>query len=42
MRTGCPNATRLTHEYEAFRTCDISEFDMASLCMDTVYEPLRR
>ena len=27
---------RLTLEYEAFRTRDISGFDMASLCMDTV------
>jgi hypothetical protein len=42
MRAACPNATRLTHEYEAFRTRDISGFDLASLFMDTVYEPLRR
>ena len=42
MRTGCPNATRLTHEYETFRTRDISAFAMAYLCIDTVYKPLRR
>jgi transposase-like protein len=33
---------RLSHEYEAFRTRDLSGFDLASLFMDTVYEPLRR
>ena len=33
---------RLPHEYEACRTRDIRGFAMASLCMDTVYEPLRR
>ena len=33
---------RLSHEYEALRTRDLSGFDIASLCMDTVYEPLRR
>ena len=33
---------RLTQEYEAFRTRDLSGFAPAYLCMDTVYEPLRR
>jgi transposase-like protein len=33
---------RLTHEYEAFRTRDLSGYDIAYLFMDTVYEPLRR
>jgi transposase-like protein len=33
---------RLTHEYDAFRTRDLSGFDIASVFMDTVYEPLRR
>ena len=33
---------RLTHEYEAFRTRDLSGFDIAYLFMDTVYEALRR
>src|SRR5215510_11311329 len=33
---------RLTHEYEAFRTRDLSGFDLAYLFIDTVYEPLRR
>jgi len=33
---------RLPHEYEAFRTRDLSGFDLAYLFMDTVYEPLRR
>ena len=50
MRAGVPPkpATRSTdlrercYEYEAFRTRDISGFDIASLFMDTVYEPLRR
>ena len=33
---------RLSHEYEAFRSRDLSGFDLAYLCIDTVYEPLRR
>jgi hypothetical protein len=33
---------RLPHAYEAFRTRDLSGFDLAYLFMDTVYEPLRR
>jgi transposase-like protein len=33
---------RLTHEYEAFRTRDLSGYDIAYLFMDTVYEPRRR
>jgi transposase-like protein len=33
---------RLPHEYEAFRSRDLSGFDIAYLFMDTVYEPLRR
>lgn len=33
---------RLTHEYEAFRTRDLSGFDIAYLFIDAVYEPLRR
>lgn len=33
---------RLPHAYEAFRTRDLSGFDIASLFMDTLYEPLRR
>jgi transposase-like protein len=32
----------LTHEYEAFRTRDLSGYDSASLLIDAVYEPLRR
>jgi transposase-like protein len=31
----------LTHEYDAFRAHDLSGFDIASLFMDIVYEPLR-
>jgi transposase-like protein len=33
---------RLAHEYEVFRTRDLSGLDMAYLCMDPVYAPLRR
>ena len=33
---------RLRHAYEAFRTRDLSGYDIASLFMDTVSEPLRR
>jgi putative transposase len=33
---------RLTHEYEAFRTRDLSGYDLADRCIDAVYEPLRR
>jgi transposase-like protein len=33
---------RLSHEYEAFRSRDLSGFDLAYLFMDTVYELLRR
>lgn len=33
---------RLTHEYEAFRSRDLSGYDVAYLFIDTVYEPLRR
>jgi transposase-like protein len=33
---------RLTHEYEAFRTRDLSGYDGAYLFIDTVDEPLRR
>jgi putative transposase len=33
---------RLTHEYEAFRTRDLSGYDIAYLFMDAVYEPIRR
>jgi hypothetical protein len=33
---------RLTHEYEALRTRDLSGYDIAYLCIDAVYEPLRR
>jgi transposase-like protein len=33
---------RLSHEYEAFQTRDLSGFDIAYVFMDTVYEPLRR
>ena len=33
---------RLAHEYEAFRTRDLSGDDVAYLFIDTVYEPLRR
>ncbi len=32
----------LTQEYEAFRTRDLSGYDVASLFMDAVDEPLRR
>jgi putative transposase len=32
----------LTQEYEAFRTRDLSGYEVAYLCMDAVYEPLRR
>ena len=32
----------LAHEYEAFRTRDLSGYDIAYLFIDTVYEPLRR
>lgn len=32
----------LTQEYEAFRTRDLSGYDVAYLFMDAVYEPLRR
>jgi transposase-like protein len=32
----------LTHEYEAFRTRDLSGYEVAYLFMDAVYEPLRR
>jgi putative transposase len=32
----------LTQEYEAFRTRDLSGYDIAYLFMDAVYEPLRR
>ena len=31
---------RLSHEYEAFRTRDLSGYDVAYLFIDTVYEPL--
>ena len=33
---------RLTHEYDACRTRDLSGFDSAALCMDTGDEPRRR
>ena len=33
---------RLTHEYDAFRTRDLSGYDLAYLFIDTVYEPVRR
>src|SRR5262245_4530141 len=33
---------RLSHAYEAFRTRDLSGFDRAHVCIDTVYAPLRR
>jgi hypothetical protein len=33
---------RLSHASAAFRTRDLRGFDLASLCMDTVYEPLHR
>jgi putative transposase len=33
---------RLTQEYEAFRTRDLSGYEVAYLFMDAVYEPLRR
>ena len=33
---------RLTHESEAFRSRDLSGYDVAYLFIDTVYEPLRR
>lgn len=33
---------RLAHEYDAFRTRDLSGYDVAYLFIDTVYEPLRR
>lgn len=33
---------RLSQEYEAFRTRDLSGYDVAYLFMDAVYEPLRR
>jgi len=33
---------RLTHAYEALRTRDLSGYDLASLVIDAVYEPLRR
>jgi transposase-like protein len=33
---------RLPYEYEAFRTRNLSGFDLAYLFIDTVYEPLRR
>lgn len=33
---------RLTEEYEAFRSRDLSGFEVAYLFMDAVYEPLRR
>ena len=39
---GMSRRERLPYEYEAFRTRDIRGFDRASLCMDTVSEPLRR
>ena len=32
----------LSQEYAAFRTRDLSGDDVAYLCIDTVYEPLRR
>jgi putative transposase len=32
----------LTAEYDAFRSRDLSSFDVAYLFLDTVYEPLRR
>jgi putative transposase len=32
----------LSQEYEAFRTRDLRGYDVASLFIDTVYEPLRR
>jgi len=32
----------LSQEYEAFRTRDLSGYEVASLCMDAVSEPLRR
>jgi transposase-like protein len=32
----------LTQEYEAFRSRDLSGYEVASLCMDAGYEPLRR
>ena len=32
----------LTQEYEAFRTRDLSGYEVAYLFMDAVYEPLRR
>jgi putative transposase len=32
----------LTHEYEAFRSRDLSGYEVAYLFMDAVYEPLRR
>ena len=35
-------AESLTEEYEGFRTRDLSKEPVASLFMDTVYEPLRR
>jgi transposase-like protein len=41
-RAGSDITDRLTHAYEAFRARDLSGDDLASLCMDTVYEPLRR
>jgi len=33
---------RLAHAYEAFRTSDLRGYDIASVRIDTVYEPLRR
>src|SRR5262245_20366901 len=33
---------RLTQDYEAFRTRDLSGYEVAYLFMDAVYEPLRR
>ena len=32
----------LSQEYEAFRTRDLSGYDVAYLFINTVYEPLRR
>jgi transposase-like protein len=40
--TVSPIAERLTEEYEAWRTRDLSQEPGADLFMDTVYEPLRR
>jgi transposase-like protein len=33
---------RLSHAYAAFRTRELSGFDIAYVCIDPVYEPLRR